>query len=371
MIPAIPAMLPIGRRVAGHSRARGDRRAGSSRSTGLTFPVVGALLALGACDRPPESPSPAALVNSPIVVGSDSLPEDEVRAYLAAALGFTSRGGQVFCSYEILGQEGDRVFLASVCEEFIQATDSLESGSGSRGPVALVLDTTGTRMRIVEHQVPGDGNWYAPDIGRIFPEPVQRRILERTDEHNRRTAALRAENLDAVRAHFRNGGFAHPAAESAAETAPRSRASESLVRAAEAIVGFLRGEVGFEQIRVADTVALCLGREGGGTCTEVSRASLRTPEGWRVHSDETRMTYPFAPPPWLTQLATAVGVHFRCFEYPLADDFPALAYLPHVGTKLLPPDFSSCLQSWNLTLVFAADQDFPTLVAAVYDQWEW
>jgi hypothetical protein len=42
-----------------------------------------------------------------------------------------------------------------------------------------------------------------------------------------------------------------------------------------------------------------------------------------------------------------------------------------VGTKLEPPDFSSCLQSWNLTLMFVADETSPTLLAAVYDQWEW
>jgi hypothetical protein len=55
----------------------------------------------------------------------------------------------------------------------------------------------------------------------------------------------------------------------------------------------------------------------------------------------------------------------------LASVAPELEGLPHVGTLLRPPDATSCLQSWNLTLVFAPDSDLPTLIAAVYDQWEW
>ena len=31
----------------------------------------------------------------------------------------------------------------------------------------------------------------------------------------------------------------------------------------------------------------------------------------------------------------------------------------------------SCLQTRNLTLVFDPDEKPPTLIAAVYDQWEW
>jgi hypothetical protein len=326
-----------------------------------------ALSAFGACDEAPQSSATAVAVNPPLAVGTDTIPANEVRAYLEATLGFTSRGGQVFCSYEVLGQEGNRVFLATACEELVQAADSLESGSGSGRPVALALDPTESPLRIVEHEVPGDGNRYAPDVERIFPVPVQRQILAPTDEHNRRAAALRAANLNAARAHFLEPGIAS----SATEAGPDPRHPGDLVRAAEAIVGFLRGEVGFEQIRLADTVALCLGREGGGTCTEVSRSSLQTPARWLVRSDELRMTYPVGPAPWQTKLTTGVGVHYRCLGYSLAADFPELARLPHVGTKLEPPDASSCLQSWNLTLVFAADESSPALVAAVYDQWEW
>jgi hypothetical protein len=144
-----------------------------------------------------------------------------------------------------------------------------------------------------------------------------------------------------------------------------------LVLAAEKIVGFLRGQVGFENIHLADTVTLYLGAEEGRTRVRMPRDSLRDPTNWRVPSEELRAVYRFTPIAGLTELTTSEGHHFRCFEYPLAADFPELARLPHVGTKLEPPGATSCLQSWNLTLVFGPEAGPPRLVAAVFDQWEW
>ncbi len=72
-----------------------------------------------------------------------------------------------------------------------------------------------------------------------------------------------------------------------------------------------------------------------------------------------------------TELTTAVGQHLNCFAYPLSSRFPDLARLPHVGTTLSSRDADSCLQTENLTFVFDPSLKPPTLVAVVYDQWEW
>jgi hypothetical protein len=149
------------------------------------------------------------------------------------------------------------------------------------------------------------------------------------------------------------------------------QASEELVQAAENIIAFLRGQESFERIRLADTVTLYLGREGGGTRREIPRESLRDRATWRVRSDELGTTYQFTPPAGLSELTTSVGRHYKCRDNTLSSQYGELAQLPHVGTKLAPPNASSCLQSWNLTLVFAAEERPPILVAAVYDQWEW
>lgn len=64
-----------------------------------------------------------------------------------------------------------------------------------------------------------------------------------------------------------------------------------------------------------------------------------------------------------------VGRHLKCREYALSSVYPELARLPHVGIMLAFG--AGCLQAHNFTLVFDPDAQPPTLVAAVYDQWEW
>jgi hypothetical protein len=148
---------------------------------------------------------------------------------------------------------------------------------------------------------------------------------------------------------------------------------EELVAAATDVVGFLRGDVPFSRIRLADTVTLRLGLEEGGTMRRVARERLREPSAWAVESQSQnlRFTYQFAPPPSLTSLETRVGRHVRCMDYDLTATDPELAALPHVGVVLSPPNFGSCLQTWNLTIVFDPDLRPPTVVAVIYDQFEW
>lgn len=138
-----------------------------------------------------------------------------------------------------------------------------------------------------------------------------------------------------------------------------------LLAAADSIVAFLRGDVPLDTSLLADTVTLYVAPEGGGESRSVPRGELREPVRWRVGA------YPLGPPPGATEVERRAGRHFNCREYDLATRYPELARLPHVGVRLAPPGSESCLQVWNLTLVFAADSARPALVAAVYDQWEW
>jgi hypothetical protein len=146
--------------------------------------------------------------------------------------------------------------------------------------------------------------------------------------------------------------------------------SAELETAAAGIVAFLRGEREFEGIAVADTVTLQLAPAGGGGRARVERERLADPANWAIEGP-FGWPYAIAPPPGLTVLTTRAGTHFNCFERPLSALSPELAALPHVGTRLTPPDPESCLQSWNATFVFAEHAAAPVLVAVVYDQWEW
>jgi hypothetical protein len=147
-----------------------------------------------------------------------------------------------------------------------------------------------------------------------------------------------------------------------------------LVEAATAIIGFLRRDVDFDRIRLADTVTLYLGREVGAAPRAVKREILRDPSNWKVRMADMPyargMEYSFVPPKRTAELTTQVGRHFRCLDYPLSSSFPELARLPHVGTQLRYGT-DSCLQTRSLTLVFDPTRKPPTLVAAVYDQFEW
>jgi hypothetical protein len=120
---------------------------------------------------------------------------------------------------------------------------------------------------------------------------------------------------------------------------------------------------------VTDTVTLYVCPEGGGARTALTRPQRRNRANWKVRVLGIEPS--LVPPQGLARLTTRVGRHFRCREYPLSSTFPELARLPHVGTRLDPGEGSNCLQTWNLTFVFDPNEKPPTLVAAVYDQWEW
>lgn len=161
-------------------------------------------------------------------------------------------------------------------------------------------------------------------------------------------------------------GIRPPVREGAADSA---RDAE-LVQAAEVVIQFLRGELSFSELRTADTVSLRPGPEGGGSPTQLVRESLADPASWVVTTSAGER-HSLVPPSALTQLTAKPRVHFNCLEYSLASRAPDLAPLPHVGVRLTGSEAGSCLQTWNLTLVFDTVAGPPVLRAAVYDQWEW
>jgi hypothetical protein len=137
--------------------------------------------------------------------------------------------------------------------------------------------------------------------------------------------------------------------------------------AARRIIGFLRGEVGFDRIRLADTVTFYVSPEGGGTRATLAREQLRNRSNWRVRG---LLMYSLVPPKGTAELMTRVGRHVNCREYPLSWIYKDLAQFPHVGTLLIYGR-DSCLQTRSLTFVFDPNEKPPTLIAAVYDQFEW
>lgn len=154
-----------------------------------------------------------------------------------------------------------------------------------------------------------------------------------------------------------DGGTGAGAADSAADAA-----REQAVRA---IVAFLRGESELDPRLLADTVELHVAPEGGGESRRIARQALLDRDAWRIGERS------LLPPEIPARLSTMPGQHVNCRVYSLESRDPALARLPHVGASLQQAPAGSCLQTWNMTFIFAAAPGHPILVAVLYDQWEW
>lgn len=144
--------------------------------------------------------------------------------------------------------------------------------------------------------------------------------------------------------------------------------ARELDAAGRTVVRFLQGTAPSDSVALADSVTLHVAPEGGGGTAVYARDELRNPANWTVVS--RGRSYVLVPPPGSATLTTKTNRHFNCMESDLASRNAELARLPHVGTRLQSGQATSCLGSWNLTLVFDS-MERPRLVAALYDQWEW
>jgi hypothetical protein len=131
-----------------------------------------------------------------------------------------------------------------------------------------------------------------------------------------------------------------PAGSDTSQSAPTSVShDEAFVAAAEMVIAFLRGDDGPGALSLSDTVTLYLAPESGGGVAEAAASHLRDRSSWRIRSYGGQ-TYVLVPPASLSGLTTRFGRHMKCFEYDLANEFPELARLPHVGTRLEPEDLN-------------------------------
>jgi hypothetical protein len=114
-----------------------------------------------------QSPAANVAVNPPLVIGADTLAVEEVREYLRDAIGFTSQGGRVYCSYAFAGQDPQAAYVLALCEELVPAPgDSLVTGSATRRPIALYVQRVGSTRTLV-HRSPRDGDMFNSDLRSI------------------------------------------------------------------------------------------------------------------------------------------------------------------------------------------------------------
>ena len=141
-------------------------------------------------DRDGQAPPSSWAVDSAFTVAGRTVPPPLLNRYVAEHEGFTSRGGEMRCAYVPLGQEGDRLFINTLCLELVRDGDTLAPGSGRGGPVALRVVAAGDSVRVVSYEVPADGGGHAASVRRIFPATVVERIFAPAAVHNARTDTL-------------------------------------------------------------------------------------------------------------------------------------------------------------------------------------
>jgi len=92
----------------------------------------------------------------------------------------TNFGGQVFADYYEFGREDGELFLWAYVVEYYQKNGQLQMGSGRSGPMVLTFSDNGS---IKGHWQPRDGENYARDIKKRFPEQYQNEVLEFQTRH--------------------------------------------------------------------------------------------------------------------------------------------------------------------------------------------
>jgi hypothetical protein len=125
---------------------------------------------------------------------------ENIESYLAANIGISAHGGEVFCAYEPLnttqGKDGE-IFLWAFCHEYYLEDGELEFGSGISVPVVLQIDE---RREILGHLLPRDGTYYGEDIRANFPRSTWSQIMpegiDEIDAYNTRSDRLKQETED-------------------------------------------------------------------------------------------------------------------------------------------------------------------------------
>ena len=160
------------------------------------------------------------------------------------------------------------------------------------------------------------------------------------------------------------GGEPEAAGQAPASSEESNR--ESLRDEAAEIIEFLRGSAALDASLLADSVSFWVAAEGGGAVRVVARNVLQARSEWHVGE------YNLVPPSSLTEITFQPGAHINCREMSLGSRFPEIGGLPHVGVRFALPGTASCLQTWNITLVFQEQEAGQhKLIGVAYDQWEW
>lgn len=117
----------------------------------------------------------------PRSIVSDLGVEKEIHDYLKEKVAISSFGDEVFCSFEVLGDEkvDDEItlYLWTLCSELYVVDGQIKEGGGVSEPLVLKLKKTGFNYAVIEHKEPVAGAGYAQSARELFPEEYHTHVL--------------------------------------------------------------------------------------------------------------------------------------------------------------------------------------------------
>jgi len=149
---------------------------------GASLVIFGAL-ALGAMlvQKPSEEVVESGQYDLPTSIVTELGVEKEIHNYLKEKVAVSSFGDEVFCSFEVLGddktEEEITLYLWTLCSELYVVEGEIKEGAGVSEPLVLKLEKSGAGYLVVEHKEPEMGSRYAQSAGELFPEQYHTQVL--------------------------------------------------------------------------------------------------------------------------------------------------------------------------------------------------
>jgi len=86
--------------------------------------------------------------------------------------------GKVFSAHKLFKKEDDTLYIWAYMQEYYKKDGKIELGIGWSVPMEISIRDTLSEVTIKKIFIPGDGDRYAKDIKKSFPDDIQQQVLD-------------------------------------------------------------------------------------------------------------------------------------------------------------------------------------------------
>jgi hypothetical protein len=95
--------------------------------------------------------------------------------------GDRSFNGSLFCTFDVLGAEGNddtlRLFVQALVQEYYMAGDTMKRGFGALVPCAVIVACSGESYTVMKSDEPAENESYGKALLRLFPKDLQKKVF--------------------------------------------------------------------------------------------------------------------------------------------------------------------------------------------------